>query len=195
MEKIIIYGSKDFAQNLRNLVGICGHTFIGFIDDFEPNKESVLGTFKDLISKYSPEEYKIINGLGYNNLKARWDLQIKLNKHQYKTINLIHPQAIVDNNSYIGSGNIIMAGAIVEMNSRLNDLVVMWPGAILNHDSEIGNNCFLSPGSNICGFVKVQENCFIGASAVVVNNLIVPANTFIKAGSLYSNQIKVDKQS
>lgn len=192
MEKVIIYGSREFAQIVKNLVEICGHKFIGYIDDFEAHRDQVIGTFNDVVNNYSHEDYKIVNALGYNNLQLRWNIQSKIKNNGYETINLIHPKATIDHNSHLGNGNIIMAGAIVEMNSRLNDLVVMWPGAILNHDSEVGNNCFLSPGCNVCGFVSIGENSFIGASSVIVNNLVVPANSFIKAGSLYSKK-KVDK--
>lgn len=194
MEKIIIYGSKDFAYIVKNLVEICGHKFVGFIDDFETDGNFVLGTFYDVVRKYSPNDYKIVNGIGYNNLKARWQIQEKIKKNKFETINLIHPSAIIDQKSSMGTGNIIMAGSIIEMNSRIHNLVVMWPRTILNHDSEIDNNCFLSPGSNICGFVKIEENCFIGAGAIVVNNQIVPANTFIKAGSVYYNKNQNKKE-
>ena len=185
LEKIIVYGSKEFAYILKNLIEICGYEFIGFIDDLNPIGESVLGTFEDVIKEYSPKEYKIVNGIGYNNLKARWKVQQKIRNNYYESINLIHPKAVIDSNSVIGEGNIIMAGAIVELNAKINDLVVMWPGSIVNHDSEISNNCFLSPSSTVCGFVNVGENCFIGAGAVIVDHLNVPANTFIRAGSLY----------
>ena len=192
MEKVIIYGSREFAHIIKNLVEICGHTFIGFIDDINPAGESVLGTFEDIVNKYPCSEYKIVNGIGYNNLKARWEVQQKIRKSYYKSINLIHPKAVIDAKSNLGEGIIIMAGAIVEMNVKINDLVVMWPGSIVNHDSEISNNCFLSPSSTICGFVRVEENCFIGAGAVIVNNLNVPANTFVKAGSLYYMKKQVE---
>jgi UDP-N-acetylbacillosamine N-acetyltransferase len=192
MEKIIIYGSKEFAEIVRNLVGICGHSFIGYIDDLEPNRDFVLGTFEDVKKNYSPNEYKIVNGVGYKNLSARWSIQKKLIENGYKTINLIHPRAIIDKTSKLGEGLIIMAGAIIEMRAQLHDLVVLWPGSIVNHDSEIMANCFLSPNSNICGFVIIGSNCFIGASSTVVNNIIVPANTFIKAGRVYSSKEKVE---
>ncbi|MCT1539292.1 MULTISPECIES: PglD-related sugar-binding protein [Lysinibacillus] len=182
---MIVYGSKEFAHIIKNLIEICGYEFIGFIDDLNPIGESVLGTFEDVINEYSYKEYKIVNGLGYNNLKVRWEIQQKIRNNYYESINLIHPRAIVDSKSVIGEGNIIMAGAIVELNAKINDLVVMWPGSIVNHDSEVSDNCFLSPSSTVCGFVNVGENCFIGAGAVIVNHLNVPANTFVKAGSLY----------
>ncbi|MDD1504954.1 hypothetical protein PVA17_19625 [Lysinibacillus sp. CNPSo 3705] len=191
MENIIVYGSKEFAHIVKNLVEICGHRFVGFIDDLEPTGEFVLGTFDDVLDQYSYKEYKIVNGIGYKNLKARWEVQQKLTKYHYETVNLIHPKAIIDSKSIIGEGNIIMAGAVIEMNAIINNLVVIWPGAIVNHDSEIANNCFLSPSSTVCGFVKVEENCFIGAGAVIVNNLVVPTSTFVKAGSLYYNKNKV----
>lgn len=188
MENVIIYGSKDFAHTLKNLVNICGHKFIGFIDDYEPKRESVLGTFQEVRERYSNKEYKIVNGIGYNSLKARWDIHLNVKNYGYETINLIHPKTIIDRSSVIGNGNIIMAGTIIEMNTLLNDLIVLWPGVVINHDCQIGNNSFFSPNSNVCGFSKVEDNCFIGASAVVVNNTVVPENSFIKAGSVYSKK-------
>lgn len=193
MEKVIVYGSKEFARIVKKLVINCGHQFIGFIDDLEPNKEGVLGSFDDVRKNYSPTEYRIVYGIGYNNLSARWNIYKKVLSYGYETINLIHPTAIIDKTSTIGKGLIIMAGVIVDINVKLEDLVVLWPGTVVNHDSEIQSNCFLSPNSTICGFTKIGSNSFIGAGAIVINNTNVPSNSFIKAGSVFYVNNKVDK--
>ncbi|QHC05393.1 hypothetical protein GRQ40_16645 [Anoxybacillus sp. PDR2] len=192
MHKVIVYGSKEFAKLIKQLVINCGHEFVGFIDDLEPHKDEVLGSFEDVRKKYSTSEYCIVYGIGYNSLSARWNIYNKVLSYGYETINLIHPTAIIDKTSIMGKGLIVMAGVIVDTNVKLGDLVVLWPGTVVSHDSEIESNCFLSPNSTICGFTKIGSSSFIGAGATVVNNTHVPPNSFIKAGSVFYVTHKVD---
>lgn len=162
----------------------CGHNFIGFIDDFNGGTE-VLGSFEDVIKKYSPSEYEIAIAIGYNNLAARWDVYEKIINQGYEVVSLIHPRAYVSKSAKIGRGTIISVGSVVDFNVQLGEANFIWPGVIINHDSTIGDNSFFSPGVNICRFVHVGSNCFLGASSIIINGNTIEDNSFIKAGTTY----------
>lgn len=184
-KKILIYGSQEFGKVIRNLAGKCGYEFAGYIDDYHSGGE-IIGCFEEVKHQFSPEEIFIAVAVGYNNLRARWDVYEKVKGSGYHLPKLIHPLSYVDDCQKVGEGSFIMAMAAVDFNAKIGDMVVVWPGTVVNHDSIIRSNTFLSPNSTVCGFVVVGRNCFVGAGSVIVDHLNVPDNTFIKAGSLYS---------
>lgn len=184
MSNVIIYGSQQFAHYVRDLVEECGHRFVGYIDDFTKGQD-VLGTFDEVRRKYNPKDFKIVIAIGYNNLKARWQVYNRVNDVGYEVVSIIHPTAYIHKTAKIGRGAIICAGTIVDYNVSIGDATFIWPGVTVNHDAKIGSNCYLSPQVNICGFATVGHNCFLGASSIVINGSFINDNSFIKAGTIY----------
>lgn len=182
--KHLIYGSKDFALVLRDLLDCLDLKFAGFINDYESGGE-IVGTFDHVRSYFPANEFSIVLGVGYNNLRARWTLFEKIKNYGYGVTTLVHQNAYVRNPNNVGEGSIIMANSTLDCNAVVGEAVVLWPGVVVNHDSKIGRNSFLSPSATVCGFVTVGEHSFIGAGAVVVDHCEVPAYSFIKAHSLF----------
>ena len=180
----LIYGSKDFALILKDMLDWHGLPFVGYIDDFSTG-EGVVGTFEEVVALCPPENHLVVLGVGYNNLEARWRVFDKIKAAGYRVATLIHSRAYVRDPANVGEGSVIMANATLDCNAATEEAVVLWPGVVVNHDSRIGRNTFLSPSATICGFVTVGEHSFIGAGAVVVDHVAVPARSFIKANALY----------
>lgn len=185
MKKVLVYGSLEFGQVVRNLVKECGHEFVGYVDDSNSG-DCVLGRFVDVMGQFPPGEYEVAVAVGYKSLEARWSVFEKVKSAGYRVPSLIHPRAYVHDAGKIAEGGIIMAGAIVDVNVTFAPLVVAWPGVVVNHDSNISANTFLSPNATVCGCVNVGSNCFVGAGVVVVDHVRVPNNSFIKAGSVFA---------
>ena len=183
MEKILIYGSRDFAKILKNLVKECSLNFAGFISDLDKG-DNIVGNLLTVKKKFNPNEYKIINGLGYSDLRNRWKIYEEIVSAGFDVPNLIHPKAIISDSVKIGKGSIFMAGSIIDFNTKIKDLSVFWPGVVVNHDCIIGKNNFLSPNCTICGFVNIGNNCFIGAGTTIADHISIGNNMFIKAGRI-----------
>lgn len=184
MKKILVYGSQEFGQVVRDLVEVCGEEFVGYIDDVYEGKE-VLGPFAQIQQRFPPADYAVALAIGYKNLGVRAQLAQRVTENGYELVTLIHPRAYVRHLQGVAAGCLVMAGAVVDVGATLEELVVVWPGVVVNHDSRIGANTFLSPNATICGFVQVGAGCFIGAGAVVVDHVRVPDGSFVKAGALY----------
>lgn len=187
MRPLLIYGSSEFGQVIRDLAFVCGYPVAGFVDDFNEGSE-ILGTFEKICSSHKCFDYDMALAIGYNNLGARWNVYKKVCAAGYSFPKLVHPHAYVRNLKNIGQGTFVMAGAIIDANAVLNDLVVAWPGVVVNHDSIVGENTFLSPNCTICGSVNIGANCFVGAGATIVDHVTVPNDFFIKAGALYKKK-------
>lgn len=183
--KYLIYGSSDFALILKDFLELHERRFCGFIDDFRSD-DTIVGTFADVMERYDPADYEIVCGIGYSNLRARFEAFERIKSAGFRVATLVHRNAYVRHIANIHEGAIIMANATVDCNAVIGEAVVLWPGVVVNHDSKISRNTFLSPAVTICGFVNVGEHCFVGAGAVVVDHVSVPDGTFIKAHSLYN---------
>jgi sugar O-acyltransferase (sialic acid O-acetyltransferase NeuD family) len=180
----LVYGSKDFALILKDMLDYHRLPFAGYIDDFATG-EGIVGTFDEVRALCPPECHSIVLGVGYNNLAARWQVFERIKAAGYRVATLIHDRAYVRNPDNVGEGSVIMANATLDCNAVIEEAVVLWPGVVINHDSRIGRNTFLSPSATICGSVSVGEHCFVGAGAVVVDHVVVLPGSFIKANSLF----------
>ncbi len=176
--KLLIYGSKDFAQTVAALAVDCGHVVAGFVDDFDQSG-GVVGTSESIRQTHPPHDFSVAMAIGYNNLPARLAAWENLRGAGYSTPKLIHPRAYVGREVTMGEGVMVMAGAIVDVRAKVGDIAVLWPGACVNHDATIGHNSFLSPNTTICGHASIGASCFIGAGTAVVDRGVVPADSFV----------------
>ncbi len=186
--KHLIYGSRDFALIIKDLLDYQKIPFAGYIDDFSDGAE-IIGSFDEVIALCPPESHVVALGVGYNDLAARWRIFERVKAAGYRLATLIHDRAYVRDHANVGEGSVIMANATLDGNARTEEAVVLWPGAVVNHDSCIGRNTFVSPSATICGFVTVGEHSFVGAGAVVVDHVSVPPASFIKANALFKGQM------
>lgn len=187
MNKLLIYGSRDFARLVKDIARQLDYEFVGYIDDFYTGGD-IVGTYEEVKKNYLPESVYIVIAVGYNDLQARWNIYQKVTADKYTVPSLIHPAAYVRNTENIGRGAIVMARSVIDQNARLDELTVAWPGVVVNHDSCIRYGTFLSPGVIVCGFVNVGPLSFIGANAVVVDHVDIPGESFVKAGTVYTTK-------
>ena len=185
--KLLVYGSLEFGEVVKDMVIQCGHEFTGFIDDYN-NGGEIVCSFSDLLEKYPADLFGVVIAIGYKHLKARWEVFQRMQSLGYQIPALVHPKAYVREPAAVASGAMIMAGAIVDVHTQIGAMCVLWPGVVVNHNSVIGANIFLSPNATVCGHVQVGESSFVGAGAIIVDHLDVPAGTFIKAGRVYSQR-------
>ena len=187
--RLLIYGSREFAKTVAELIRHCGHEATGMVDDYNSGR-GIVGTFQSIVSSHGPSEYGFALGIGYSNIPARWKIWQRLRAAGYCLPPLIHPRAYVADTANVGLGSMIMAGAIVDVRVRLGNAVVIWPGACINHDTTVGDNSFVSPNATICGSATVGEHSFIGAGAAIADHCEVPASSFVNMHMRYTGAPK-----
>jgi len=80
---------------------------------------------------------------------------------------LIHPAAVIDDDSKIGKNTSIDANVTIYQNVTIGENTVIRAGVVIMPNSKIGDNCIIYPN------VSIRENCTIG------NNVIIHSNTEI----------------
>ncbi len=183
--RLLIYGSRSFAQTVADLARDCGHEVVGMIDDMSSGP-GIVGTFEQATQGFP--ECGIALGIGYSNLSARWSAWQRVRGVHHETPTLVHPRAYVAASAAVGAGSFVMAGAIVDRQARLGEAVVVWPGACVSHDVHIDDNCFISPNATLCGFVHVGGHSFIGAAAAVADSCVLAEHSFVKMNTSYTKR-------
>lgn len=185
--RLLLYGARDFARTVAELVRHCGHEVAGMIDDFDEGP-GIVGSLASAAERYPPSEYGIAMAIGYSDLPQRWARWQRVRDLGYATPTLIHPRAYVADTARVEQGAMIMAGALVDVRAVIGPAVVLWPGACVNHDARIGANTFISPNATVCGFAKVGAHSFVGAGAAIVDRAEVPEGSFIRMLTAYTQR-------
>lgn len=183
-QPILVYGSTDFGSIVRELAEACGHSFVGFIDDWHAGKD-IVGTLEATCKSHPPRTCVVALAIGYKHMEARCRAAERLRDVGYRIASLVHPQAYVAPSATIGEGTLVMARAVVDVRAHLGPITVVWPGAIVSHDCILLGNTFVSPGATLCGYCKIGEDSFLGAGSIVVDHVELPKATFLKAGEVY----------
>jgi UDP-3-O-[3-hydroxymyristoyl] glucosamine N-acyltransferase len=176
--KLLIIGSRDFAQTVAALTRNCGHEPCGFVDDFNTG-DGIVGSCNSILRSHPPAVYGVAIAIGYKQLPARWKAWQRLQQAGYAAPALIHPRAYVAADVRIGAGSMVMAGALVDTRAELGEIVVAWPAACINHDAVMGANTFVSPNATVCGHARVGHSCFLGAASAIVDHALMPDGTFL----------------
>ena len=185
--RLLVYGSKEFAGTVYELIRHCGHEAVGMVDDFNKGP-GILGRFDDIISSHPPSECSIVVAVGYRDMALRWKIWQTIQTCGYTSPALIHPWAYVADTARIGKGVMVMAGAVVDVRAKIGDLAVIWPGVCINHDASVGENTFVSPNATVCGSAEIGAHSFIGAGAAIVDHCKVPEASFIKMLCRYTGR-------
>lgn len=181
--KLLIYGSREFADTVEDLACDCGYEVAGRIDDFAERSN----VFRSLAEGLAHCPHAgVVLGVGYRDLPARWRLWERLRAGGVRAPALVHPRAYVGRGVEIGDGALVMATACIDRRARVGEAAVVWPGACVSHDSVIGENSFVSPNATICGFARVGPHGFVGAGAAVADRCVVPPHARLKMLERYA---------
>lgn len=183
--RLLIYGSRDFARTVADLIRHCGHDPVGMIDDFRRDG-GVLGGLDEVATSHPARDYGVAIAIGYSDIPARWRAWERVRAAGYRAPALVHPRAYVADTARIGEGVMVMAGAIVDTRAELDDLAVVWPGACVNHDARVGRNSFISPNATLCGHSQVGRDSFVGAAAAIADHGELPPGSFLKMLGRYA---------
>ena len=107
-----------------------------FIDDFPKDKtlrNCPIYTFEEMVMKYSPNDVEITLAVGQP--KDRKYLYDKVTTKGYKLATLVHPTAVIMENTVVGSGTVISRNSIISCDTEISENVL-----ILRMVS-MGNNC------------------------------------------------------
>jgi sugar O-acyltransferase (sialic acid O-acetyltransferase NeuD family) len=190
-EKIAIIGSGGHCHSVINLLELNGFKIYGIFDDsYRAGMHEVISGYQ-ICAKVKkvllPKDSKIILAVGDNvNRDKLFNL---FNKRLFKK-NLIHPQAIIEKRTSLGTSNQIFARAYINSEAMLGNNNILNTGCVIEHESVIGDSNHVSVGAILCGRVTLADRCFIGAGAVVIDKIKICSDVIVGANSVVIKDIK-----
>lgn len=202
MKNLVIIGARGFGREVYNLAMDCIKAGAqmqvkGFLD----SKSDALDGFDNYPSILSSvEDYQIepddvfICALGDVKYKELYVNKILGKGGEFTT--LIHPQAIVGQNTKIGKGCIIRTICSVSCDITIGDFVSIMGFVNIGHDAKIEDWCHigaysfmgggsllekrvtLHPGCKILPKKRIGENSIVGAGSVVLRNVKANSTVF-----------------
>lgn len=190
MKKIILIGGGGHALSLLEMIK--DYSLVAGYSDLFPNNAmfiTYLGNDSDIISNYSPFEYKVHYSLVYTS-KVDLSLRKKMQGlfSLYESATFISDTALVTKHSEISSGAAIFERVIINR-SKIGRDTILNTGSIIEHDCNIGNNVFIGPGVIVGGEVSIQDNTFVGMGAVIRDNVAICSDVIIGMGSLVTRNV------
>ena len=188
MEKtIVIIGASGHGKVVADIAKKAGYTKILFLDDNDQliscGGYPVAGQTTD----YKSYDCDMIVAIG--NTEVRQRIQTELMKAGKHLATLIHPAAVVGENTAIGEGTVVMAGAVVNPGAVIGKGCIINTCASVDHDDVIENYVHISVGAHLAGNVHVGEGTWVGIGAVINNNITIVSGCMIGAGAVVIKNI------
>jgi sugar O-acyltransferase (sialic acid O-acetyltransferase NeuD family) len=185
---ILVLGGGGHAKVLLDLLKQLDARVSGVIDPAFPTGfsgvlgQKVLGN-DDAVLQFKPTDVLLVNAIGSTRpAGARSRIFDYFAGKGYTFATLVHPSAIVCDDTRLGEGAQVMAGAIVQAGARLSANVLVNTGASIDHDCEIGAHVHIAPGAVLSGGVHVGADAHIGTGAVVIQSVRIGERAMIGAG-------------
>lgn len=187
MKKLVIIGAGGHGRVAADIARLIGYSDIVFLDDADmktTGEYSVVGCVADF-EKYADCEFFV--AFGDNELRER--VAKRLSDSGAKTVTLIHPSAVLAENTVIGKGTVIMAGAVINTGTVIGENVIINTCSSVDHDCMIGDCTHIAIGARIAGEVKVGKRVFAGAGSVVIHDIKICDDVVLGAGAVVIRNI------
>lgn len=163
----------------------------GFIDD---DLDALNGKKSTTVVLSKIDEYMIESEDEFicciGNSAVRKKVMDRLRVKGAKFTILIHPSAVVAENSIIGEGTIIYPYAIISDNTIIGEGCIVNMYSSIAHDSELGEYCTISAHCDITGMCKLGERVFMGTTSNVVPGSRIGDDVYICAGSTVMSKVR-----
>ena len=191
MSRLVIVGAGGHGKVCADVAALMGNwDEIVFVDQKYPEVKSCgpwpvvaadieIAAAMDNISDASTSFFVAI---GDNHIRDKVHAACK--KIGCHPVALIHPSAIVANDTQIGLGTVVCAGAVLNIGAKIGDCSIINTGATIDHDCLIAKAVHISPGAHLAGEVTVGEYSWLGTGVSTKQVLNVGSNVVIGVGAV-----------
>jgi len=200
MQELVIIGTGQQAKVLEYNIKCQGKYRIAGYFDVDETKwgrtlrgSPIFEGYSDLdsafLEKFTREKGIKCFAIALGNMKLRKVLFTFFNLQNWKSADIIHPNAIVSANAHLGDGVLVEAGCLITPNPWIGSNVVINTGTQVNHDNYIEDHVFLASGIVLSGGVTIGENTLVDDGVIVTLGKKIGKNCIIGAGSVVTKDI------
>lgn len=184
---VAVVGAGGHARVVIAALRASGTEILGVFDD-APARETntfeglrIIGLVERLLDLSAPVHIAI----GSNSVRR--EIAGRLGKRRWARV--VHPSAVIDQDSEVLAGTLIGMGALVQIGVRIGTHTIINTGVIIEHDCSIGDFCHLAPGSILAGAASVEDGAFLGLGARVLPGVRIGRDAVVGAGAVVTRDV------
>lgn len=197
MSKVVIFGAGMIAEEAYYyLRADSPHEIVAFtVDGGFITKNELFSLpiipFEEIEEKYSPNEFKMLVAVGYQDLnKLRATKYHEAKRKGYELISYISSKASNFGDVEIGDNCFILENQAIQPCAKIGNNVTIWSGNHIGHHSIIGDHCFITSQIVISGKTIIEPYCFIGVNATIGHEITIGKESIIGAGSIITKNVE-----
>jgi UDP-N-acetylbacillosamine N-acetyltransferase len=188
---IAIWGVGGHSTVVAELLRISGMCVSCFVESPTETDAVCRPTKHDVISALDPHDAlaalrkKGVTrvALGFGQCKGRLDIGGMICKADLELVTLIHPSAVIAENSQLGRGVFVGAGCVIDPGVTIGDYSIINHHAVICHKCEIGRACHICPGVVLAGGCVVEDRTWLGVGSTCRDRVRIGAQVFVGCGS------------
>ncbi len=150
----------------------------------DPNIGTLVLADGTLEAAFPPGGVILVNGIGsVANTGPRCAVFDRFKAKGYSFMTVVHPSAVVADDTEFGEGAQIMAGAVIQPGVRIGDDAIINTRASIDHDCRIGKHVHIGPGAILCGSVQVGAGAHVGSGTSVIQGARIGAGAVVGIGA------------
>ena len=189
-KKIFIFGTGSTSRAILTLINDVNSIkmefdVVGFVD----NDEKLIGMDIDGYKVFSRQDLPV--GDNYYGISGVMDtlLREKIINNEilsigYKLPILVHPSAVIRNDSVIGPGSLIFPGVVLSYNVTIGKNVWIDAHALVGHDVVIKDYTSIMPSSIISGRCEIGKKCILGAGSIIHQGIKIGNESLVGIGTM-----------
>jgi len=190
VEKIVIYGDSDFAEQVYyQLESDDRYKVLAFTVDKERfTQNNCLGLpvypFQDINVHFRNEEIKVFVAIGYSKMNSiRENVSNEVIQKGFKLLTYISKHAFIGQNVIIGDGCFICEFVSIKPGTVIEAGTIIFPNTSIGHSVKIEKYCYLSICIAVGGFSIIRNNCFLGMNSTIKNGITIAEKNIIGSAS------------
>ena len=179
--KLTIIGASGHGKVCADIAEKIGYNEIEFLDDDISLQTCGKWPVVGCVEKANYIQNDLFVAIGNSDIRKKL-----MNRN---CVTLIHPNAVVADDTQIGDGTVVMAGAVINPGAKIGRGVIVNTSSSIDHDCVVGDFVHVSVGAHLSGTVTVGEGTWIAVGASIANNVSICSSCTVGAGAVVIKDI------
>ena len=190
MKKVVVFGTKDFAQLAFFYVQhdspyevaafSVNRAYLGGVASFEGLP---LVPFEDVEKFYPPDQYAFFVPMAPTRMnKDREKIYLETKQKGYELISYVSSRSTVYPNNRIGENCFIWEDNTFQPYAAIGNNVTVCTHNIIGHHAQVGDHVFLA-NAVLTGHTRIGNYCFFGVGTSVREGVTVAEGTYVAMNS------------
>lgn len=197
---VVLIGMGGHARVLLEALRCSESSVLGYVNpapvSLPDDSIQYLGNDEHFLSNSSPEDIRLVNGVGGVEVNVnRKEVFKRYKSIGYRFATVIHPSSVIARDVALREGSQVMAGVVIQPGSFIDSDAIINTRASIDHDCRIGKHVHLASGVTLSGHVCVGDGTHVGTGATVIQGIRIGAGSLISAGAVvicsFADNVKV----